>query len=89
MDDDGILFYNLIDQNAVGCWNSRLPFSKDTQGVLDRDDIGLVFPSDVKVLPLDGEAWVEEQCNRMPVGAARAARTRPDGCGLSARASQP
>ncbi|KAJ1524729.1 hypothetical protein ONE63_009612 [Megalurothrips usitatus] len=64
MGDDGILFYNLIDQNAVGCWNSRLPFSKETQGVLDRDDIGLVFPSDVKV---DAQKTLWVMSDRMPV----------------------
>ncbi|XP_034254605.1 protein yellow-like [Thrips palmi] len=64
MDDDGILFYNLIDQNAVGCWNSRLPFSKDTQAVLDRDDVGLVFPSDVKV---DAQKTLWVMSDRMPV----------------------
>ncbi|XP_052131309.1 protein yellow-like isoform X2 [Frankliniella occidentalis] len=64
MDDDGVLFYNLIDQNAVGCWNSRLPFTRDTQGVVDRDDIGLVFPSDVKV---DAQKTLWVMSDRMPV----------------------
>jgi len=49
MDDNGVLFYNLIDQNAIGCWNSRRPFTRENQGVLDRDDEGLIFPSDIKV----------------------------------------
>ncbi|KAK3921376.1 Protein yellow [Frankliniella fusca] len=64
MDEDGVLFYNLIDQNAVGCWNSRLPFTRDTQGVVDRDDIGLVFPSDVKV---DAQRTLWVMSDRMPV----------------------
>lgn len=26
MTDDGIMFFNMIDENAVGCWNSQTPY---------------------------------------------------------------
>ncbi|PSN35119.1 Protein yellow [Blattella germanica] len=65
MDDNGIMFFNLIDQNAVGCWDSsRHPYHKTYHGLVDRDDVGLVFPSDVKV-DRNQNLWVLS--DRMPV----------------------
>lgn len=29
MTQSGILFYGLVEENAVACWNSHLPFKKD------------------------------------------------------------
>lgn len=49
MDDRGIQFFNLIDQNAVGCWNSKKLYSQENISVVDKDDTELIFPSDVKV----------------------------------------
>ncbi|XP_063229142.1 protein yellow-like [Bacillus rossius redtenbacheri] len=63
MDDQGIMFYNLIDRNAVGCWNSRLPYCPNSQGLVDKDDERLIFPSDVKV-DADRNLWV--MSDRMP-----------------------
>lgn len=64
MNDDGILFFNMIDQNAVGCWNSRLPYEPKHLGVIDSDDNALIFPSDVKVDSLNN-LWVIS--DRMPI----------------------
>lgn len=49
MDDYGVQFFNLIDQNAIGCWNSQNPYHKKNHAVVDKDDVGLIFPADVKV----------------------------------------
>ncbi|KAJ8939791.1 hypothetical protein NQ314_010995 [Rhamnusium bicolor] len=49
MDDDGVQFFNLIDQNAVGCWNSKTLYHPQNLGLIDKDDVKLIFPSDVKV----------------------------------------
>lgn len=64
MNDDGILFFNLIDRNAVGCWNSRLPYTPKNLGIVDFDDEALIFPSDVKVDSLNN-LWVIS--DRMPI----------------------
>lgn len=64
MNDDGILFFNLIDRNAVGCWNSRLTYETKHLGVIDSDDEALIFPSDVKVDSLNN-VWV--MSDRMPI----------------------
>lgn len=47
--DDGIMLFNLIDQNAVGCWHTTMPYTPTYHGVVDRDDEGLIFPADVKI----------------------------------------
>lgn len=49
MDDNGLQLFNLIDQNAVGCWNSKLPYTPANQGIIARHDEALIFPCDVKV----------------------------------------
>lgn len=49
MDEYGVQFFNLIDQNGVGCWNSKKPYSKENIALVDRDDKELIFPCDVKV----------------------------------------
>lgn len=64
MDETGVMLYNLIGQNAVGCWHESLPYSPEYHAVVDRDDVGLVFPSDVKI-DENRNVWV--MSDRMPV----------------------
>uniref|UniRef100_A0A182QUV6 Protein yellow n=1 Tax=Anopheles farauti TaxID=69004 RepID=A0A182QUV6_9DIPT len=64
MSETGLQLFNLIDQNAVGCWHSSLPYSPEYHGVVDRDDVELVFPADVKI---DDEEQVWVISDRMPV----------------------
>lgn len=64
MDDNGLMLYNLIDRNAIGCWHSSSPYQKHNHALVDKDDVGLVFPSDVKI-DKGGIAWV--MSDRMPV----------------------
>nr|Q9GP81.1 RecName: Full=Protein yellow; Flags: Precursor [Drosophila guanche]CAC16215.1 Yellow protein [Drosophila guanche] len=64
MSDDGVELFNLIDQNAVGCWHSSMPYSPQFHGIVDRDDVGLVFPADVKI-DENKNVWVLS--DRMPV----------------------
>ncbi|XP_075156805.1 L-dopachrome tautomerase yellow [Haematobia irritans] len=64
MSDDGVELFDLIDQNAVGCWHSSMPYSPQYHGIVDRDDVGLVFPADVKI-DENKNVWVLS--DRMPV----------------------
>ncbi|XP_011214781.3 protein yellow [Bactrocera dorsalis] len=64
MSDDGIELFNLIDQNAVGCWHSSMPYQPQFHGVVDRDDVGLIFPVDVKI-DENRDVWVLS--DRMPI----------------------
>ncbi|OAD55981.1 Protein yellow [Eufriesea mexicana] len=63
MDENGMQFFNLIDQNAVGCWNSVLPYSPENHAVLVRHDEAMIFPADVKVNR--GMLWIIS--DKMPV----------------------
>ncbi|KAL0278633.1 UNVERIFIED_CONTAM: hypothetical protein PYX00_000400 [Menopon gallinae] len=49
MDRRGVLFYNLVSQDAVGCWNSRRPFKRQYHGKVDENKETLNFPNDLKV----------------------------------------
>lgn len=64
MSETGLQLFNLIDQNAVGCWHSSLPYSPENHGIVDRDDVELVFPADVKI-DFEENVWVIS--DRMPV----------------------
>lgn len=59
----GVMLYNLIDQNAVGCWNSATEYTPANHGVVDRNDETMIFPADVKV---DAERTVWVISDRMP-----------------------
>lgn len=63
-DDNGVQLFSLIDQNAIGCWDSARSYKPQNIGVVDKDDVGLVFPSDVKI-DEDRNVWVLS--DRMPV----------------------
>lgn len=50
MDDNGVMFYNLVVRGKVGCWNSNRDFGPATQGVLSSGPPAtLSFPNDLKV----------------------------------------
>lgn len=49
MDENGLQFFNLIDQNAIGCWNSMLPYAQINQAIVARHDEAMIFPADIKV----------------------------------------
>lgn len=57
MSERGVELYNLIDQNAIGCWNSALPLKPQNTAIVDKDDVGLIFPCDVKIVD-ESEVWV-------------------------------
>lgn len=64
LSEDGIMLFNLIDQNAIGCWHASMPYAPQFHGIVDRDDVGLVFPADVKI-DENLDVWVLS--DRMPV----------------------
>ncbi|XP_014616127.1 PREDICTED: protein yellow-like [Polistes canadensis] len=63
MDENGLLFFNLVDQNAVGCWNSQLPYTPANHAIVAKHDEALIFPADVKVNR--GTIWMIS--DKMPV----------------------
>ncbi len=64
MSNDGVMLFNLIDQNALGCWNSATDYSPKNHQVIDKDDVKMVFPADDKIDETN-TVWVIS--DRMPV----------------------
>ncbi|CAD6208790.1 GSCOCG00003598001-RA-CDS [Cotesia congregata] len=56
MDENGLQLFNLVDQNAVGCWNSLLPYSPANHALIARHDEAMIFPADVKIRR--GMVWI-------------------------------
>jgi hypothetical protein len=57
MSKDGILLYNLVSRNAVGCWNTHQPHYEGLCGTLYQDDEKLSLPNDLFV-DTEDHAWV-------------------------------
>lgn len=57
IDSQGIEFFNLIDVNAIGCWNTATSYTFGNLDIVDFDEERLVFPSDVKIDGY-GNVWV-------------------------------
>ncbi|KAF4525512.1 hypothetical protein B566_EDAN014898 [Ephemera danica] len=63
MSASGVLFFNLVTRNAVGCWNARLPYEPEFLGIVDADDEALVFPNDMRI-DKEQNLWI--MSNRLP-----------------------
>jgi len=59
-----VIFYTQINRDAVGCWNTKKPFTSANQGLVDSDSHRLVFPNDLR---LDGNGNLLVLSNRMPI----------------------
>lgn len=49
IDRNNVQFYTLIQQNAIGCWNSDQPYFQNSIDIVAQDNTTLVFPNDLKV----------------------------------------
>lgn len=49
MDRNGILFFNLVTRNSVGCWDSRKTYKRSNLGVVAFHNETLIFPNDLKI----------------------------------------
>lgn len=60
----GVLFYALVNLNAVACWKTTNPsYTMESQGRVFMNNVTMVFPNDVKV-DAKGNLWVLS--NRLP-----------------------
>jgi len=62
----GALFYALVNQDAIGCWNPRRSgqHSTETMAIVAKDSVTLQFPADLKV-DVNSNLWVLS--DRMPL----------------------
>lgn len=49
IDRNNVQFFNLVQQNAIGCWNTNRPYSTQSVDIVARDNTTLVFPNDLKI----------------------------------------
>ncbi|XP_065209850.1 protein yellow-like isoform X2 [Planococcus citri] len=49
MSSTGILFFGLLSQMALACWNSRTPFTPENIHIAQQDNETLQFPSGIKI----------------------------------------
>lgn len=45
----GIMFFNLVNQNGLSCWNTNKPFAKENFVTLQTDNKRMIYPSDNKI----------------------------------------
>lgn len=50
IDTNGVLFFSLLSENALACWNTRLPYSHQNIHVVAKDDKTMQFGSGMKVV---------------------------------------
>ncbi|XP_068084062.1 protein yellow [Anabrus simplex] len=50
-EDSGIIFYTQVNTDSITCWNSRTrpQYLPQTIGLVDKNNVTLIFPNDVKV----------------------------------------
>lgn len=50
-EETGIIFYTQVNTDSITCWNSRTRphYNTHTIGLVDRNNVTLVFPNDIKV----------------------------------------
>lgn len=62
-ENTNVIFYTQVNKDAVSCWNTKLPYTPETQGLVDSDSDALVFPNDLKV---DDKGTLYVLSDRMP-----------------------
>ncbi|XP_015429795.1 PREDICTED: uncharacterized protein LOC107186448 [Dufourea novaeangliae] len=65
MSATGILFYGLVGNTAIGCWNERMPLTKNYMGIVAQNSTTLQFTSGMKIK--GNTMWV--MTNRFQKGA--------------------
>ncbi|XP_068152404.1 LOW QUALITY PROTEIN: L-dopachrome tautomerase yellow-f2-like [Drosophila tropicalis] len=59
-----VVFYDEIQTNGVGCWNTKKPFSTANHGTVVANASNMIYPSDLTI-DADGTIWV--MTNSMPI----------------------
>ncbi|XP_072931763.1 uncharacterized protein [Epargyreus clarus] len=49
IDRNGVMFFSLISQDSIGCWNTRKEYKKDNLGIVAQSNKILVFPNDLRI----------------------------------------
>lgn len=66
LDRNSIMFFNLIQKDAVGCWDIRKPYLENNLGIVEQNSTTLIFPNDLKLDHEENQGlWILS--NRLPV----------------------
>lgn len=61
--DSGVFFLGLVNQNSLGCWNTKKPFKKENFVNLQRNNEKMIYPCDVKI----AKEKIVLLTNKMPI----------------------
>lgn len=65
MDRNGVLFFNLVTRNSIGCWDSGKSYKRTNMDVVAYNNETLIFPNDLKIDNEDRQSlWILS--NRLP-----------------------
>ncbi|XP_017039979.1 L-dopachrome tautomerase yellow-f2 [Drosophila ficusphila] len=60
----GVIFFDEIQRNGVGCWKTTKPISAENYGSVDSNALDMIYPSDLSI-DEEGTIWV--MSNSMPI----------------------
>ncbi|CAH2037581.1 unnamed protein product, partial [Iphiclides podalirius] len=49
VDRNGIMFFNLISRDSIGCWNTNTEYRASNRDVVAKSNVSLVFPNDLRI----------------------------------------
>lgn len=49
IDRNGVMFYNLISQDSIGCWDTGKPYIKENLHKVAENNNTLIFPNDLRI----------------------------------------
>jgi hypothetical protein len=49
VDRNGVMFFNLISKDSIGCWNTRQQYQKANLSIVATNNRTLVFPNDLRI----------------------------------------
>lgn len=49
IDRNGVMFYNLVSRDSIGCWNTRKAYRNENLGLVANNSRTLVFPNDLRI----------------------------------------
>lgn len=66
VDRNGVMFFNLISRDSIGCWNTRKPYRNENLDVVANNSRTLVFPNDLRIdHEIPQTVWIIT--NRLPM----------------------
>ena len=66
IDRRGVMFYGLVTQDSIGCWDTRKLYKRESNGIVTSNTETLIFPNDIKIDQDEKQSlWVIS--NRLPM----------------------